>query len=277
MSCEKKVNLIQSFSTSLKSDLKLEDLDSNKEFQENLEQELISRNLEIDPNESSPKFFPDLESNKLIEDINEINYQVIQNNQLNDLSKFSKQLSTCGILVGSPIGINQQINEKIEMAISKNSAEYLQEIKEIKSKMNRIYKESHVPKIIRELIKELKIYEINNEFKDVNLSYENKSFFNNGKFSYEKFNDEYLRLCKLMRVKYSDPNVKEKYLFKLFDYDSYDFNQRIHTELKNYNEEEIKEAIEIEIDDSIDEIPNHRLVCFFNKWREIRKKSKCEK
>ncbi|CAF0714962.1 unnamed protein product [Brachionus calyciflorus] len=249
MSCENKLNLEKTYTT----DLKFEKVNSNKEFLEDSEQKLSSRNLEIKSNESSPTLLPDLESKKL--------------------SKESS--SKCEILIENSIDITNQINEKIENAFAKYyNTELFQQFEEIKSKMDKMLKESHAQKLLRELIRELKIHEINNEFREIDLSYENENYFINGKFSIQKFNDDFIRLCEFMKEKYSDTSGKDKYLIKLFNYNLYDLNkQQIHYDLKNYSEEEIKEAIEEEIHDNIDENQNHRLVCFFNKWKDIRKKN----
>lgn len=174
MSFEKKIlNLTQSVEIHINTNLKIGDLSTNKDFQENLYTELESKNLEIDSNHLSPKFIPQLNDNDSTKDLISITYQVktdkCTQGMMHDLSHINKQLQGVGICYGQTVR-NVGIGEQLEKII-KNSVQ--EEIKVISDKFDRLFKVTECPKVIRQLVKELRIYEINNRYKEVNLSKEN--------------------------------------------------------------------------------------------------------
>lgn len=79
MDVKKTLNLNQSSNIYINGDIKLKDLTADSNFQDQLQNELYLRNLEIDSNNSSPKFLPDLEPDDQVKNIDEILINVVPN------------------------------------------------------------------------------------------------------------------------------------------------------------------------------------------------------
>ena len=227
------------------------DLENDESFQEILHEQLEKRNPEIVSNDSLPKFSP----------------KTIRDNKINEIHEIAKEFKELGIVMRK-----NTIESQLQSIIEKNFQELHEEIIDLKEdcnkKFDRFYTGSEVPIVVRELIKYLRIYEINKE-KKVFLSEKNPKYAGNQKLLNEdlmKYNDE-------MYQTYKDPNNENKYLYNLFTYRTDKLNSEFHPSLDEMDINEIKEAVEDLIDGSIEELENHKLVVFYRKYEKIRDES----
>lgn len=115
------------------------------------------------------------------------------------------------------------------------------------------------------MVKEVKLFYIN---KELNINLRKENYVVNGKLDHENFNADYIFYCKKMYEKYQDPNVSEKFLHKLFTYKIDMLNDALHPDLSNYSNEEIQEAVEIYLDDKLENNKSNRIFCFYEEWKK---------
>lgn len=268
MNIEKRVNLKQSVDIVVNGNLRLNELSSNNDFQNKLDEELDFRNLSIIPTNSEPTFSPSLDENNLVKNIDEITYQVQPNNSVDKLSKSAKALKEYGIFMTDVTSVKEQIDKIINDSVGAKLVNLTNKVEKLES----LLLQTESPIIIRELVKQLRIYEINKKFKDLNLTKDNPKYILNGIFDYKAFNSDYQLFNEKMFETYKNPETNEKYLNKLFTYKIIDLNNALHPNINNCTNDQIKAAIEEIVADKIEDNPNHRLVCFYYKWLEITKR-----
>jgi hypothetical protein len=118
-------------------------------------------------------------------------------------------------------------------------------------------------KLVRQLIKELQLYEI----KQLDPDFGKKSQ------NVREFEFAYGRRCKELHAIYKDDS-NNQYLSSLFIEEMYDLNEPMKTNLANYTDDEIRDAVECRMAAPIVDFPNHPLVTFYKKWLEIQLKSR---
>ena len=114
-------------------------------------------------------------------------------------------------------------------------------------------------KIVRQLIKELQLYEIKQIDPDFGKKIQDV----------REFEFAYGRRCNELHAIYKDDS-NNQYLSSLFSEKMYDLNEPMKLNLANYSNDEIKDAVECRMAAPIVDFPNHPLVTFYEKWLKIR-------
>jgi hypothetical protein len=265
MDIEKNVKLSQTIKMNIKGDIKLMDLNSNQDFQEKLKHELDMRNLDIDPSNSSPTFSPNLDSYNTVSNVEDISFNVLPTLSIQNMAESAESLKSAGI-------INQQLINILDESVAKRIEKLQLEIKKISNKLDLITMESHSSKIVREIISELKLYYINQEFKDVDLNTSNQKYHENGKLNYEKLNNDYLHFSRILYEKYENYTGTQNLVHKLFTYKLDNLNSLLHPELSQLSINEIQEAIETYVGDEVENCKTNRIVLFFEAWKNLIRK-----
>lgn len=142
----------------------------------------------------------------------------------------------------------QTESEKIQVKISK-----------MKSTLATILDEPFYIKLVRQLIKELQLYEIKQI--DPYFGKENQDF--------RSFELAYSRRCNELHALYKNDS-ENQYLSSLFSEIMYDLDESMKINLANYSNDEIKDAVECRMAAPIVDVPDHPLVTFYEKWLKIR-------
>ena len=269
-----KVNLIQSYSIQVEPSIPIVDVINSDKFQYQLEAH-VPLNRQIS---DTPTLVPtNLCENDNTDQLKEINYTMKQSEKQLNSSHVNVGLELLGIgfeLKKGSDDFKTQLGSIVKNAFSEEikavEGKLTSELTSIKEQLNSVLNQSHNPKIIRQMIKELKIRAINNEFAGspgfIELNANNSTYNDNSRL----FESKYIDYCNQMFNKYQNTSTNTSYLNALFTYPMTKYNQLIHEDLSSYTIPMVQNAIEMSIDSSISDVPNHRLVKFFKKWRESR-------
>ena len=267
-----KVNLIQSYSIQVEPSIPIVDVINSDKFQYQLEAH-VPLNRQIS---DTPTLVPtNLCENDNTDQLKEINYTMKQSEKQLNSSHVNVGLELLGIgfeLKKGSDDFKTQLGSIVKNAFSEEikavEGKLTSELTSIKEQLNSVLNQPHNPKIIRQMIKELKIRAINNEFAGspgfIELNANNSTYNDNSRL----FESKYIDYCNQMFNKYQNTSTNTSYLNALFTYPIY--NELIHEDLSSYTIPMVQNAIEMSIDSSISDVPNHRLVKFFKKWRESR-------
>lgn len=114
-------------------------------------------------------------------------------------------------------------------------------------------------KLVRQLIKELQLYEIKQIDPDFGKEIQDV----------RAFELAYGRRCNELHAIYKEDS-KNQYLSSLFSEIMYDLNESMKTDLANYSNDQIKDAVECRMAARIVDFPDHPLATFYEKWLKIR-------
>lgn len=207
--------------------------------------------------------------NILKDQLEQINNEMRESNETSSPSPFmniSAGLTGLGFELKATSGdFETQLNRIVSKAVAKEYAKLEEKINELSQKLDFFCEKSlRNPKIIRQMVQELRICAIEKEY-NIILN-ENDTKWEKNQFLFE---NEYSTRCKMMYDKY---NLFESdhYLKRLFTYDLSPFNKLLHENLSNYTIQQVKCEIESFLNDKLEDIPNSSVAVFFGKWQELR-------
>jgi len=263
------VNLTQSYEVDVCSESKVKDVIASHDFQTRLDTELMLGKLELIGAENKPTFHPpNLNEDDKAAKVEQVKYNVKHDEGNSSLAAFGMQLIGVGFQLKKGADMQQQLETMVNNAVKKKGNEDLKsEMQEIKESNRRIYARSHYPKLLRQLIKELKIQAINKKYPTANLHPDNPVFMNKGYFNFDAFETTYKGFCDAIYTEIHN-KMDEPYLQSLFTYPLEEFNIALHEDLLPEDEQDLKAAVEMKIQGDFSKKPNDPLVRFFNKWKE---------
>lgn len=266
---EIEVNLTQSFKVKVKSDAQISNVINEDLFQVTLHDKTpFNRQLS-----DNPTFKPEnVQENDLTNDLEKVNYSMRETS--NQLTSPIMSISSGLINLGFEIrknghNFNEQFSAIVAKEIKKETTQLNEKLDLVNQKLDMVSQKLefvcrlcdwHSPKIIRQLIKELRIRAINSEY-NIQLKEDNSNHF--------VFESKYNNYCYEMFNKYKE-STNNHFLRSLFTYRTSELNSLMHESTDNYTIEQMKEEIERFLQVPIGEVPNHPLVKFFEKWRETR-------
>jgi hypothetical protein len=263
---EIEVNLIQSFKVEVKSDTKISNVINDDSFQATLHDKTpFNRQLSDNPT-FSPKH---LEGNDLTNDLEKVNYSMREasNQPISPFMRISSGLISLGFdFKKDSDNFNDQFSAIVAKEVKKETSQLSEKLDLTNASLALINQklESHSPKIVRQLIKELRIRAINSEYK-IQLKEDDPIYANN----YDLFESKYSNYCDEMFKKYKDDTTNH-FLRSLFTFKLSGLNSLMHESTANYTIEEVKEEVERCLLVPIEEAPTHPLAKFFEKWMEAR-------
>lgn len=268
---EIEVNLTQSFKVKVKSDTQISNAINDDSFLLALH-EKTPFNRQLSDN---PTFRPEnLQENDLTNDLEKVNYSMREtsNQSTSPIMSISSGLISLGFeLKKGSNNFNEQFSSIVAKEVKKETTQLNEKLDLanaslalINQRLECVSSQPHSPKIIRQLIKELRIRAINSEYK-IQLKEDDPIYANN----YYLFESKYNNYCGEMFKKYKDDTTNH-FLKLLFTFKLSGLNSLMHESTANYTIEEVKEEVERYLLVPIEEAPTHPLAKFFEKWKEAR-------